>query len=94
MPNRQVTFAEALALRYLRTKCPAWKYEQEARIIRQEHGAFKFQSVLLTEVRFGLRTARADIDLVVKLAQSYCHGVKFSQMVPDETEFRFAKEAL
>jgi hypothetical protein len=93
-PMDMTEFAKELAIRYLRTKCPAWTYEQEARIIRQESGLFKFQGAPLTEVCFGMRTPRADVDLVVKLAQSYCGGVKFSQMVPDETEFRFVKEAL
>lgn len=93
-PMDMTEFTKELALRYLRTKCPAWKYEQEARIFRQESGPFKFQGVLLTEVCFGLRTPQADVDLVVKLAQSYCDHVKFFKMVPDEAEFRFAKEAL
>lgn len=93
-PMEKTEFAKELAIRYLRTKCPAWSYEQESRIIRQEPGPFKFRGVLLTEVCFGLRAPRTDIDLVIKLAQSHCVGVKFSQMVPDETEFRFAKMAM
>ena len=89
-------FVKGLAIRYLRAKSPAWAYEQEARIIRQEQESplFKFQGVLLTEICLGLRTPQDDRDLVIKLAQSYCHDVKFSQMVPDETRFRFVKEAL
>lgn len=87
-------FAKGLASRYLRTKSPAWAYEQEARIIRQKSGPFKLKDVFLAEVCFGLRTAQDDRELVFKLAQSYCGGVKFSQMVHEETEFRFAKKAL
>ena len=93
-PMDMTEFVKGLAIRFLRTKSPAWAYEQEARIIRQESGLFKFQGVLLTEVCFGWRTPQDDRDLVIKLAQSYCGGVKFSQMVPDETRFRFVKEAL
>jgi len=93
-PMDMTEFAKELAFRYLRTKCPAWKYEQEARIIRQESGPFKFQGVLLTEVCFGLRTPQDDIDLVTKLVQSYCRGARFSHMVHGETEFRFVKELL
>lgn len=93
-PMDMTEFAKELALRYLRTKCPAWAYEQEARIIRQESGPFKFRGVLLMEVCFGLRAPKPDVNLIVKLTQSYCGGVKFSQMVPDETEFRFVKQAL
>jgi len=92
-PMDMTEFVKGLAIRYLRTKSPAWAYEQEARIIRQEFGSFKFQDVLLTEVCFGLRTPQGDIDLVTKLAQSYCSGVKFSQMKRGETEFRFVKKA-
>lgn len=87
-------FAKGLAIRYLRTKSPAWAYEQEARIIRQKSCSFKLKDVLLAEVCFGLRTAQDDRELIVKLAQSYCGGVKFSHMVPDETRFCFVNEAL
>lgn len=93
-PMDMTEFAKELVFRYLRTKCPAWAYEQESRIIRQESGPFRFRGVLLTEVCFGLQAPRADVDLVVKLAQSYCGGVKFSQMVRNETEFRFAKKEM
>lgn len=93
-PLDMTEFGKELALRYLRTKSPAWAYEQEARIIRQESGPFKFRGVLLMEVCFGLRTPKADVDLVVKIVQSYCGEVKFSRMVPDQTEFSFVKEAL
>jgi len=93
-PIDMTEFVKDLAKRYLRTKCPAWTYEQESRIIRQESGPFKFRGVLLMEVCFGWRTPQDDRDLVIKLAQSYCHNAKFSQMVPDETRFRFVKEVL
>jgi hypothetical protein len=95
-PVDRTEFVIDLAKRYLSTKSPAWAYEQEARIIRQEQKSplFKFQGVLLMEVCFGCRTPLDDRDLVIKLAQSYCHDVKFSHMVPDETRFRFVKEAL
>jgi hypothetical protein len=92
-PMDMTEFAKELAKRYLRTKSPAWAYEQEARIIRQKSGPFKLKDVFLAEVCFGLRTAQDDRDLVIKLAQSYCHDVKFSQMERGETEFRFAKKA-
>lgn len=93
-PTDMLGFVKELVLRYLRTKCPAWKYEKEARIIRRASGPFRLRGVLLTEVCFGLRTPQADVDRVTKLAQNCCRGVKFFHMVRDETEFRFVKEAL
>lgn len=93
-PMDMTEFAKELAKRYLRTKSPAWAYEQEARIIRQKSGPFKLKDVFLAEVCFGLQTAQDDRELVVKLAQSYCGGVKFSRMERGETEFRFVKKSM
>ncbi len=87
-------FVEELAKRYLSTKSPAWAYEQEARIIRQKSNPFKLKDMFLAEVCFGLRTAQDDRELVIKLAESYCGGVKFYEMTHGETEFRFAKKAI
>lgn len=87
-------FVEELAKRYLSTKSPAWAYEQEARIIRQKSGPFKLKDMFLAEVCFGLLTAQDDRELVIKLAESYCGGVKFYEMTHGETEFRFVREAL
>ena len=95
-PMDRTKFVEELLHKYLKTKSPAWKYEQESRIIRRPHGPFKFniRSQFLSEVCFGLRTPPADIDLVTNLAQNYCGCTKFSQMVHAETEFSIVKKAL
>ena len=85
-------FAEKLAIRYLRTKSPAWEYEREARMIRTESGPFKFQDVLLTEICFGLQTSKSDFDLVAKLAENYWGCVNRNQMERSETEFRLVKK--
>lgn len=89
-------FVTELVHKYLKTKSPAWKYEQEARIIRREHGTVNFSvnEPFLKEVCFGLRTTRADIDLITSLARTYTRCTRFSQMVPNETEFGFTRELL
>jgi hypothetical protein len=93
-PVNMTEFVKGLAIRYLKTKGPAWAYEQEARIIRHKSGSFKFQGALLTEVCFGLRTSRNKIDSVKKLAQSNYSGVKFFQRKRGKSEFRFVTEAI
>ncbi len=89
-------FVIEMVHKYLKTKSPAWEYEQEARIIRREHGAFKFDGhgVFLNEICFGLRTPQADIDCVSNLVRKYSSCTRFSQMVPDDTEFGFVKRSL
>ena len=89
-------FVEELLHKYLKTKNPAWKHEQESRLIRRPHGIFKFNthSDFLSEVCFGLQTPKADIDLVTNLARNYCGCARFFQMVRDETEFGIVKKTL
>lgn len=95
-PLDEHSFVTELVHAYLKTKSLTWKYEQEARIIRSESGVFKFniRGIFLNEVCFGLRTPRADIDLITNLARTYTGCTRFSQMFADETEFGFVKKAL
>lgn len=72
---------------YLTAKSPAWKYEGEARIIREEHGPLIIPFGYLEQICFGLHTPKADIDLVTKLASEYCGCNKFCRMVRSESDF-------
>jgi hypothetical protein len=95
-PMDEYTFVTDLVHRYLKTKSPAWEYEEEARIFRHEPGVFKFKpsEPFLNQICFGLRAEKADIDLITKLAQTYTGCSRFSQMIRNETEFGFTEEAL
>jgi Protein of unknown function (DUF2971) len=93
-PMERSEFMPQLVHKYLKTKSLAWEYEQEARIIRRNHGVFNINNQFLKRVYFGLQTPRADIDLVIKLARDYSGCTSFSQLVPDETEFGFTLKSL
>jgi len=89
-------FVEGLLHKYLKTKSPAWKYEEEERIFRHKPGVFNFNhgEPFLNQICFGLRTPEPDIDLIVNLAQTYTGCTRFSRMVPNKTEFGFKEEAM
>jgi len=95
-PTDEHSFVVELVHKYLKTKSLAWKYEEEARIIRHKHGVFNFsiREPFLDQICFGLRTSQADIDLLTNLARTYTGCARFSQMVRDETEFGFVEKAL
>lgn len=95
-PMDQNNFVIGLVHKYLKTKGPSWRYEQEARIIRREHGAFQFdiRGPFLNEVCFGLQTPQANIDCVSNLIRKHSSCTKFSQMVHGETEFGLLKKTL
>ena len=80
-------FTEVLIKTYLTTKSPSWRYEAEARIIREVDGLLQIPGHFLEQVCFGLRTESVDIDLVTKLARRYCGCLKFSKMARDASNF-------
>jgi hypothetical protein len=86
-PLEMGNFTSELLKIYLTAKSNAWQYENEARIIRLEHGLFDIPSGLLEQVCFGLRTPRADIELITKLASEHCGCNKFCQMIRGESDF-------
>ncbi len=86
-PLEMGNFISELLKVYLTAKSNAWQYENEARIIRLEHGLLGIPSGFLEQVCFGLRTPRADINLITKLASEYCGCNKFCQMIRGESDF-------
>jgi hypothetical protein len=89
-------FAKELLLTYLKTKHTDWKYEEEQRIIRNKSGNyfFNWDYPFIIDVCFGLRTPKADIDLVTKLASQYSGCSIFSKLVRNHTEFGLEKVLL
>jgi hypothetical protein len=83
------SFVTKLVQVYLLAKDPAWRYEQEARLINRESGVFKLTGEYMTQVCFGLQTPQADIDLSFKLARDYCGCKRFGRMIR-KGDFGFA----
>jgi hypothetical protein len=79
---------------YLTAKSPAWKYEKEARIIRHTHGNFDIPRGYLEQVCFGLRTPKADIDVIVKLATEHSGCTKYCRIVRASSDFGITAEEL
>jgi hypothetical protein len=74
----------------LTSKAPAWRYEQEARLITPETGELEIPRKILTHVIFGLQTSREDEALVRSLVEKYYHGVRFGRVVRTEEDFGIA----
>lgn len=84
-------FLKGLVKKYLTVKSPAWEYEQEVRIILHRPGYLNIPRGELVQVCFGLRTPKADIELVKKLAIEHCGCKVFSQIIHDESsDFGFS----
>jgi hypothetical protein len=87
-------FIQELTKSYLTTKSPSWKYENEARIIREEPGLLRIPGEFVQQVCFGLQTAQADIDLISKLTRTYCGCANFCRMARNESDFGFSMREL
>lgn len=77
-------FIRGLVPTFFSSKAPQWHYEKEARLIRAEHGSLNIPHEFLIQVCFGLRTSKADIDLIKKVARDYCGCNKFFKFVRDK----------
>jgi len=88
------TFVRELLKKYLTVKGLAWRYENEARIIRFEHGLLSIPGNFLRQVCFGLRTPRDDIELVTELARKYCGCTQFCRIVRGSTDFGIKAEEI
>ena len=95
-PLEMHEFVKGLVHKYLKTKSLAWAHEKEDRVIRRKHGIFNFKvsEPFLNQVCFGLRTPKADIDLITNLARTYTGCTRFTQMVHDEAGFGFTEKPL
>lgn len=83
-PTEQNKFLVGLATNYFLTKSPAWKYEKEVRLVRQEPGFLNIPWGFLEQVCFGLNTPQTDIELVKKMAIEHCGCKKFCRIIRDE----------
>jgi hypothetical protein len=80
-------FIIELLKKVIMSKAPAWKYEQEARIVRPEAGLFDFPRETLTHVIFGLQTSEHDEELVRNLVKKYYASVRFGRAVRTDDDF-------
>ncbi len=93
-PMDLLKFVQDLAKLYLTAKSPAWSYESEARVIREEHGFIDIPFGFLEQVCFGLSTSQADIDLIIKLAKEYCGCRNFCRIIRSERDFGIAAKEM
>ena len=77
-------YLQELGKIYLTTKSPAWRYEDEVRIVLNSQGLLDIPKSSLLQVCFGLRTPQEDIDLVVKLATEHAGCKRFARMIRDQ----------
>ena len=80
-------FIIGLLKKVLMSKAPAWKYEQEARIVRPEVGLFDFPRETLTHIIFGLQTSGQDEELIRNLVEKYYTSVRFGRAVRIDDDF-------
>ena len=93
-PQDLYKFAEALLHKYLLTKSPSWRYENEGRLILRKSGSIKLPNECLRRVYFGLRSAESDIDLITELAKSYsgCHS--FYRVIKGNGDYELISEKI
>ena len=80
-------FIIGLLKKILMSKAPAWKYEQEARIVRSEAGLFDLPRESLTHVIFGLQTSEQDEELIRNIVEKYYTSVRFGRAVRADDDF-------
>lgn len=80
-------FIIGLLMKVLMSKAPAWRHEQEARIVRPNSGLFAFPRETLTHVIFGLQTSQQDEKLIRSLVDKYYDGIKFGRVVRTGDDF-------
>jgi hypothetical protein len=80
-------FIIGLLKKVLMSKAPAWKYEEEARIVRPTTGLFALPREALTHVIFGLQTSQQDENLVRSLVEKYYDEVEFCRAVRTDDDF-------
>ena len=71
----------------LMSKAPAWKYEQEARIVIPEFGVLNLPRKSLTHVFFGLQTSEQDRNLIYSIINKYFSDVKFGESKRTDNDF-------
>lgn len=80
-------FITGLLKKFLMSKAPAWRYEQEARIVRPIAGLLELPRETLTNVIFGLQISQADEDLLRSIIGQYYANVRFGRAVRTNDDF-------
>ena len=80
-------FIIGLLKKVLMSKAPAWRHEQEARIVRPTSGLFALPRETLTHVIFGLQTSQQDEKLIRSLVDKYYNRVNFGRVVRTNDDF-------
>lgn len=80
-------FTTKLLKRVLTVKADGWRYENESRIIRENAGPFLIPKECLKQVCFGMRTAKADMQLVRKIVDRAGCAVDYCQIRKRESDF-------
>jgi len=85
--NNDYFFATLLTV-FLTAKSPSWKYEGEARIIRNEQGPFQIPKEYLKQIYFGLNTKEEDKKTIFKIVnEAYDHKVTYCQIERTDKDF-------
>ncbi len=80
-------FTTELLKKILIIKSKCWSYEDEARIIREEEGAFPIPKNFLKQVCFGLKTSESDISLIRQVVNNSGYSLNYCQIVRKEDDF-------
>lgn len=80
-------FIIGLLKKVLMSKAPAWRHEEEARIVRPTTGLFALPRDTLMHVIFGLQTSQEDEKLVRSLVERCYDKVKFGRVVRTDDDF-------
>jgi hypothetical protein len=81
------TYITSLLKSFITSKAPSWRYEKEARIIRQRFGLCAIPKETLTHIIFGLQTSDEDESLIRSIAEKYYDSVKFGRIVRSSDDF-------
>jgi hypothetical protein len=80
LPNvKPDTLQEMLIRLSLTTKAPAWRYEREARLLR-DPGALEIPANFIKQICFGVATPPEDVALLTTLSRQYCASARLARV--------------
>ena len=82
-------FLNELIRYYVTTKHWDWRFETEARMIRAVPGLMPIPPEFIKQICFGLRTSEEDMNLIARLAESYCNSPILAKIVRTKAEMGF-----
>ena len=80
-------FTEEIVKKVLTIKSPAWRYENEVRIIRMQNGPYEIGKSQLKQICFGLDTTDSDIDLIRQVVDNAGYSVEFCKIERSQSDF-------